>query len=57
MCLEKNILLRRAVLVRYMPDQIFAVLNPCYGKAYGFIQRLENSTNSIISTLYNPSLS
>ena len=50
------IFLRRAVLVRCMPDIIFACLNLCYKKAYtlyGFMQRLESSTNSIICTLYN----
>ena len=55
MCIDKFCIYpRRAVLVRCMPDIIFAVLNQCYGKAYnGILQKLKCSTKSAICTLYN----
>ena len=47
MCLGKTFdLLKKSSA---MPDNILAVFNQCYEKALcGFMQRLENSTNSII---------
>ena len=58
MRIEKSLVFPKGVVpVQCMLNIIFVTLKQRYGKAlYGFMQRLENSTNSIIYTLYNSCL-
>ena len=58
MRIEQSLVFPRGVVpVLCMLNIIFVTLKQRYGKSiYGFMQRLENSTNSIICTLYNSCL-
>ena len=52
----RKIFPRGVVPVLCMLNIIFVTLKQRYGNIYGFMQRLENSANSIICTLYNSCL-